>query len=87
MITTGINMNKCPNCKSHFNPVFMVHDDLWELSKLTGYACILCFERAIGRRIEIQDLKPRPLCNHNLPVSWFLGSRPYGEQDKLEYYE
>jgi hypothetical protein len=69
----------CPGCGSRWCPTFMVHDELWQQSKLVGWPCILCFERAIGRRIKIEDLKPSPLCNHMLDMGWFLGDRKFGE--------
>jgi hypothetical protein len=68
----------CPNCKSPLSPVFMVHDKLWKESGMEGWPCILCFERAIGRRLRMEDLKPAPLCNHMLPLGWFIGHRQYG---------
>lgn len=78
----------CPYChangiKNTFNPIFMVHDDLWKQSGMERNPCILCFERAIGRRLKIEDLKPSPMCNHDLPVSWFLGDRPFGQPPTL----
>jgi len=80
-------MDDCPYCGlvgkygvcSPFNPIYMVHDDLWTQSGLGGHRCILCFEKAIGRRIRVEDLKPSPLCNHQLPLGWFLGDRPFGQ--------
>jgi hypothetical protein len=57
----------------------MVKDDLWKMSELSGWACILCFENAIGRRLKIEDLKPSPLCNHELPLGWIIGDRPFGK--------
>ena len=68
----------CPNCKSPLSPVFMVHDKLWQESGMEGWPCLLCFEKAIGRRLTLQDLKPAPLCNHMLPIGWFIGHRQYG---------
>lgn len=70
----------CPNCKSNLSPVFMVKDELWRQSGMEGWPCILCFEKAIGRRLKLEDLKPTPLCNHMLPCGWFLGDRPFGKQ-------
>jgi hypothetical protein len=69
----------CPLCKSNMNPIYMVHDDLWKQSGLTGCPCPLCFEKAIGRRLTINDLKISPLCNHDLPIGWLLGDRPFGK--------
>ena len=68
----------CPGCGSRWCPTFMVHDEIWEQSGLTGWPCILCFELAIGRRIKIEDLKTTPLCNHLLDMGWFLGTRTFG---------
>jgi hypothetical protein len=50
----------------------MVHDYLWRQSCLQGIVCIECFEKAIGRLLTLNDLKTNALCNHNLPVGWFL---------------
>jgi len=69
----------CPGCGSRWVRTFMVHDELWQESKLTGCPCILCFEKAIGRRLYIEDLKKSPLCNHMLELGWFLGDRKFGE--------
>lgn len=68
----------CPTCGSRWGVTFMAHDDLWKKSGLTGWPCIPCFEKAIQRRLTIQDLKPNVLCNHMLEVGWFIGDRKYG---------
>jgi hypothetical protein len=77
--------NSCQSCGNRFNPIFMVHDELWQQSGIgSGYPCILCFEKAIGRRLRIEDLKPTPLCNHMLDLSWFLGNRAFGNLPSAE---
>lgn len=69
----------CPNCKTNLYPVFVVHDDLWFASGMEGWPCILCFEKAIGRKLKLEDLQKTPLCNQMIPCGWFLSDRPLGK--------
>ena len=71
------NCDKCG--KKVVNTAYMVHDELWKETGLDGWVCILCFEKSIGRRIKLTDLKEEVLCNHMLPVGWFMGNREFGK--------
>ena len=59
----------CPICNGPTMPIFMVHDDLWK-SVAKEHArraiCWSCFEKLLGRRITVNDLKPDPPCNWDL---------------------
>lgn len=71
---------RCDKCGLPISScTFMVHDNLWKESGLNGWVCIPCFESAIGRRIQLTDLKEEVLCNHILPTGWFMGNREFGK--------
>ncbi|WP_107661202.1 hypothetical protein [Nocardia suismassiliense] len=50
----------CDKCSSTDADVYMVHDDLWASSGLSGWVCFRCFEKAIGRRLVATDFKSLP---------------------------
>ena len=59
----------CPICNGPTMPIFMVHDDLWKSvakEHVRRAICWSCFEKLLGRRITVNDLKPSPPCNWGL---------------------
>ncbi len=53
---------RCQNCQSPDNDICMVTDDVWQQSKLDGWVCYRCIERAIGRELTPADFPDLP-CN------------------------
>lgn len=52
----------CQDCGDHDFRGFMVHDWLWEhVYPEDGHACLLCFERRLGRKVRLGDLTQAPL--------------------------
>jgi len=65
----------------------MVHTALWQQSGLTGVPCILCFEKAIGRTLKQEDLKPNLPCNISLDPIWFNDSKRTPGTLPIEYIQ
>jgi len=62
----------CQDCQARPHKVFMVKDYLWSESELEGIICHECFEKRLGRRLEIDDLTEYP-CNDWL--KWRISQR------------
>jgi hypothetical protein len=59
----------CVDCGGTRHPMFMVHDELWTKA---GYhqsdiACRPCFEKRIGRKLEMEDYTLVPLNFREVP--------------------
>jgi hypothetical protein len=48
----------CELCRSPDSDVYMVTDDLWASSGLTGRECLRCLQTAIGRELVSTDYQP-----------------------------
>jgi hypothetical protein len=52
----------CMDCKAGYPLSFVVEDDVWEAAGLTtGIICYPCFEKRLGRKLTVQDLKHAPV--------------------------
>lgn len=52
---------KCIKCKGH-NDAYMVKDKLWRKTVgRSGYVCMACFERLLGRKLRPSDFNDSPM--------------------------
>lgn len=62
----------CQDCEAESPACFIVHDALWNATcPQGGVICVECFEKRLGRPLEISDLKRNHTCNCNDMVFHF----------------
>jgi hypothetical protein len=61
---------------------YMVHDALWQKAKMrTGFLCIGCLERRLGRVLTVNDFTTAPINNPDLWDTERLASRKRGRPE------
>jgi hypothetical protein len=47
----------CDECKEDYDEGYMIHDEVWEASGGSGWLCVGCLERRLGRELRPEDFK------------------------------
>ena len=48
---------ECQDCEEPYPSLFVVKDELWNRLGLKGWICRICFEKRLGRKLKLEDLK------------------------------